>query len=94
MMKHLAQELSVPCVGWLSQYETHSLAPPTPAPVPTPCRPARASQEFVGMFLALLMLGVEVMDYVNWARECYHRRLTMVVPQEQDPPLYPIPGRF
>jgi hypothetical protein len=56
------------------------------------CRPARASQEFVGVFLALLMLGVEVVDYINWARECYHRRLTMVVPQEQDPPLYPIPG--
>ena len=24
------------------------------------------------------MLGVECADYVNWARECYHRRLTMV----------------
>ncbi|KAF8062894.1 TRPV6 [Scenedesmus sp. PABB004] len=56
--------------------------------------PARASQEFVGVILALALLGVEVMDYVNWSREAYHRRLTMTVHKATDPPLYPIPGEM
>jgi hypothetical protein len=68
------------------------LASPPFLPCLPPCSAARASQEFVGIFLALLMLGVEVLDYVNWARECYHRRLTMVDAKESNPPLYPIPG--
>lgn len=38
------------------------------------------------------MLVVEVSDYINWGRECYHRRLTMVGEPEPVPPLYPIPG--
>lgn len=54
--------------------------------------PARASQEFIGVFLALLMLAVEILDYSNWSREAYHRRLTMTVHKDEDPPLYPIPG--
>lgn len=53
---------------------------------------ARASQEFIGVFLALGMLAVEVLDYSNWSREAYHRRLTMTVHNDEDPPLYPIPG--
>jgi hypothetical protein len=56
------------------------------------CRPGRASQEFLGFFLALALLAVELLDYANWSRECYHRRLTMTVHSEVDPPLYPIPG--
>jgi hypothetical protein len=56
------------------------------------CRPGRASQEFLGIILALALLAVEVLDYANWSRECYHRRLTMTVHKEVDPPLYPIPG--
>lgn len=72
-------------------YAASSCATLTPPLCPP--RPARASQEFLGILLALLMLGVEVVDYVNWARECYHRRLTMVVVADDDhPPLYPIPG--
>lgn len=55
-------------------------------------RPARASQELLGVLLALFMVAIEVQDYINWSRECYHRRLTMTVSREQDPPLYPIPG--
>lgn len=57
------------------------------------CRPARASQEFVGVILALLLLAVEVVDFFNWSRECYHRRLTMSSSSEQEHPLYPIPGQ-
>jgi hypothetical protein len=55
-------------------------------------RTARASQEFVGVILALALLVVEVADFVNWSREAYHRRLTMRAPSEAEPPLYPIPG--
>ncbi|WIA19587.1 hypothetical protein OEZ85_005527 [Tetradesmus obliquus] len=57
-------------------------------------KPGRASQEFLGIILALALLAVEVLDYVNWSRECYHRRLTMTVHKEVDPPLYPIPGEM
>jgi hypothetical protein len=32
------------------------------------------------------------MDYIDWSRECYHRRLTMVSAPTYHPPLYPIPG--
>ncbi|WIA39861.1 hypothetical protein OEZ86_013308 [Tetradesmus obliquus] len=56
--------------------------------------PGRASQEFLGIILALALLAVEVLDYANWSRECYHRRLTMTVHKEVDPPLYPIPGEM
>lgn len=54
--------------------------------------PGRASQEILGVILALLMLLVEILDYSNWSREAYHRRLTMTVHKDEDPPLYPIPG--
>ncbi|KAF6258835.1 hypothetical protein COO60DRAFT_1074230 [Scenedesmus sp. NREL 46B-D3] len=56
--------------------------------------PGRASQEFLGIILALALLAVEVLDYANWSRECYHRRLTMTLHKEVDPPLYPIPGEM
>jgi hypothetical protein len=45
------------------------------------------------MILALLLLVVELVDFYFWSGECYHRRLTMTVYKEVDPPLYPIPGQ-
>ncbi|KIY99828.1 Transient receptor potential cation channel subfamily V member 6 [Monoraphidium neglectum] len=52
----------------------------------------RASQEYVGLTLAIIMAGCELLDYVDWSRECYHRRLTTYQPPPYQPPLYPIPG--
>ena len=54
--------------------------------------PERASQEYVGLTLAIVMALIEVADYVDWSRECYRRRLTVVTPPAFHPPLYPIPG--
>lgn len=34
----------------------------------------------------------EIVDYVDWSRECYLRRLTVSSPPPYHPPLYPIPG--
>jgi flagellar biosynthesis protein FlhB len=55
-------------------------------------RHARASQEFVGIFFALLMLVIEVVDWMGWSREAYHRRLTMTTSDEEVPELYNVPG--
>ncbi|GBF97002.1 hypothetical protein Rsub_09799 [Raphidocelis subcapitata] len=54
--------------------------------------PERASQEYVGFCLAIIMTLFEVVDYVDWSRECYQRRLTVSSPPPYQPPLYPIPG--
>jgi hypothetical protein len=38
------------------------------------------------------MAITEVIDYIGWSRDTYHRRLTMCEEPEYDPPLYPIEG--
>ncbi len=46
----------------------------------------------MGLSLAVIMAGIEVLDYVTWSREAYHRRLVMSSPPHYAPPLYAIPG--
>lgn len=49
-------------------------------------------QEYLSLGLALLLALLEIVDYVGWSREAYHRRLCMEMSPAFEPYLYPIPG--